>query len=277
MPAFWRKALRMTPIFTEVGDKFRWWVYTYNNMHPGKIVMMKKTIFMLMFAVLAVLAGCSNPHDYKVLTLTDSERVELDKTLTSDEKRLLSAYVKRLEKNKTKLGQNITVREAITVQRDYKPMARNQSGISFAPTESSAMATKPTMLDHEELGKLMPITLVSKENISKDDGDTVVFTFSIQNNFPKTAKVMSGDVVFYDVDGDEILRHKIQYLGSIDPKRKVNYKVNIPVKLNVPINEVSDEDKMFWESEIESLDVKSNVYSVYFTDGTELQSKKRTN
>ena len=231
--------------------------------------MIKQTILMLMFAVVA---GCTNSHEYNVLTLTQSERVELDKTLTSDDKKLLSAYLARIEKNKTTLGKSITVREAITEQRDYKVMARNKTGISFAPTES--LTTTTTMLDHEELAKSIPIKLVSKEKISKDDGDTVVFTFSIQNNFPKTTRVISGDVVFYDVDGDEVLKHKIYYVGLIDSNRKVNYKVNVPVKLNVPIDDVSDEDKMFWERELESLDVKSNVYSVYFADGTEIKNKK---
>lgn len=232
---------------------------------------MKQTILMVMFAVLA---GCTNPHEYKVLTLTESERVELDKSLMSDEKRLLSAYLKRIEKNKTKLGNNITVREALTEQRGYKEIAKNKSGLSFAPSESSTTLATPTMREHEELRTSMPIKLISKEKVSNDDGDTVVFTFNVQNNFPKTVKVMSGDVVFYDVDGDEILRHKIHYLGSIDSQRKVNYKVNVPVKLNVPIDEVSDEDKMFWERDIDSLDVKSNVYNVYFTDGTDIQNKR---
>lgn len=225
---------------------------------------------MLMFTLLA---GCTNPHEYNVRTLTESERVKLNNTLTADEKKLLSAYVMRIEKNKLKLGADITVREALTEQRNYKVMAKNKSPIPFAPMNASTT----TMLDHEELGKLIPIKLVSKENVSKDDSDTVVFTFSIQNNFPKTAKVMSGDVVFYDSDGDEILRHKIHYLGSIDSSRKVNYTVNVPVKLNVPIDEVSEDDKMFWESGIDSLKVKNNVYNVYFTDGTDIKNKNPAN
>lgn len=231
--------------------------------------MMKKTMLMLMFTLLA---GCTNPHEYNVLTLTESERVKLDKTLTADEKKMLSAYVMRIEKNKLKPGGRITVREALTEQRDYQVMAKNKSAIPFAAMNSSTAPA--TMLDHEELSKSMPIKLISKENVSKDDSDTVVFTFSIQNNFPKTAKGMLGDIVFYDSDGDEILRHKINYLGLIDASRKVNYKVNVPVKLNVPIDEVSDEDTMFWKSEVDSLEVKSNVYNVYFTDGTEIQNKK---
>lgn len=212
-----------------------------------------------------LLAGCSNPKDYEVMKLTEEQRKELGKKLTSDEGQKLAGWMMRNALGGKEPAIGTTVGQALKEQDEW---IAKQKEKETAATELRKRIETERKAKQEEFGKLLSVVLVTKKNSVGGYGQKWVgLDLAYDNKSDKDIQGVKGVLKITDIFGDKILNVRWSYDGGIQAK-----KTKVEKRSGVNINQFKDSDMKLWNTDFDKLKSTFEISTIIFKDGTKIDA-----
>lgn len=212
-----------------------------------------------------LLAGCSNPKDYEVMKLTEEQRKELGKKLTSDEGQKLAGWMMRNALGRKEPAIGTTVGQALKEQDEWIAKQKEKEA---AATELRKKIETERKAKQEEFGKLLSVVLVSKKNSAGEYGQKWVgLELAYDNKSDKDIQGVKGVLKITDIFGDKILNVRWSYDGGIQAK-----KTTVEKRSGVNVNQFKDSDMKLWNTDFDKLKSTFEISTIIFKDGTKIDA-----
>ena len=222
---------------------------------------MKPTREILCIALMLLLAGCSNPLNYRVSKLTKDQSADLHAVLTADQSAELDAWVERHTAGGAALPADVTVDKALKDQEDWlaKQQAEKTKAAKMQERRMEAFAAR-----QQQLASLVSIALLSKTNkVLPDDRKFVAMDLQYANKTDKDIQAVKGKVNLVNVYGEPVITFDWAYDRPITSKHTV-----VEHNAGIVINTSVDPEVELWDTDFDKLKFTFEIKTITFKDGT---------
>ena len=234
---------------------------------------MKLRLFLVPFALTAVLLACNSPYNLEIPSdlskVDDSYRASISK-LHDDEKQLLVGYVMRASLGKAFGGSGIekgtTVGDAIKRQRawlDDKASGEKEAKAKQAAEEAKLEAERKVLRDALSM-EFVDLRLLRSDYQAHRYGDDFAMQLRFTNNGKQAITAAKGAVEFRDPFGERIKRVSLKLTDTIGPGQVM------PWSGSLKYNQFMDEDKALAAMPREKLQVVWLPESLLLADGKQV-------
>jgi len=224
---------------------------------------MKLTGNVLCIGLTLLLAGCSNPLNYRVSKLTRDQNAALHAVLTADQSAELDAWVQRHTADGAKIPPDVTVGTALKDQEDWltKQQIEKTKAADLQKQRMLAWAAK-----QRQLASLMSVALLSKTNkVLPDDRRFVALDLEYVNKTDKDVRAVKGTVNLVNVYGEPVIAFDWTYDGPISSKHTV-----VQHNAGLPINTSVEPQVELWDTDYDKLRFTFEIKTIIFKDGTSI-------
>jgi hypothetical protein len=222
---------------------------------------MKPTREVICIALMLLLAGCSNPLNYRVSSLTKDQSADLHAVLTADQSAELDAWIERHRAGGVALPADVTVDKALKDQEDWlaKQRAEKIKAAKMQERRMEAFAAK-----QQQLASLVSIALLSKTNkVLPDDRKFVAMDLQYANKTDKDIQAVKGKVNLVNVYGEPVITFDWAYDRPITSKHTV-----VEHNAGIVINTAVDPQVQLWDTDFDKLKFTFEIKTITFKDGT---------
>jgi hypothetical protein len=223
-------------------------------------------VWIALFIAFTVLAGCSNPLNYEVASLTDQRRAKVQQILTASQSTRLDNWMARKSEGGMKIPPGVTVQQAIKDQDDW--LAKRKIEAAKAD-ELKKRAQAERAAEQAVLERVLSATVLSKRNgVQPDDRQVVVLGIRYDNGGDKDIRGLKGVFKFTDIYGNAIMDLSWSYNGVITAG-----KAAIQHDAMVPIDKLVQAQAMLWGTDFDKLKSTFEVNNIVFKDGTSITAR----
>jgi hypothetical protein len=224
---------------------------------------MKLNRDILYIGLTLLLAGCSNPLNYRVSKLTRDQNAMLHRVLTADQSAELDAWIQRHTATGERLPAGVTVDKALKDQEDW--LAKQQ-----AEKTKVAELQKQRMRDlaakQQQLASLISVALLSKTNkVLPDDRKFVALDLEYANKTDKDIQAVKGTVSLVNVYGEPVIAFDWAYNRPISSKHTV-----VQHNAGMFISASVDPQVELWDTDYNKLKFTFEIKTIMFKDGTSI-------
>jgi hypothetical protein len=220
-------------------------------------------IFLILTAIL--LAGCTDPKNYELSKLTESQRKVLGQKLTADEGQKLASWMMRNVMTGKDAPIGITVAQALKQQDEWLAKQKEEEAKA---SELRKKVDAERKAKQEQFAKLLSVALVTKKNNVGAYGQMwVLLELAYENKSDKDILGVKGVLELNDIFGDRIRNVNWTYDGGIASRKSI-----IERKSGVKINQFMDPDMKLWNTEFDKLKSNFEVKTIIFKDGTKIDA-----
>lgn len=238
----------------------------------GRLIV-SRFAFTLLFAALALLAGCTKPLDTTIpsdMAQWDKELAPQLKKLTDEERALVQKYLVRAKLGEVFGGEGVapgtTLAQALDAQRLWEAEQQAKLAREQALKEKLEKERAEALV---ELGKAVTATLLAKEerpknfNVGRYSAQQV-FRIGVQNNTDKPIRGVAGELKFIDVFDKEVGAVSFRITEDIAPGLSVTWVGERD------FNEFIDTHRAVWNLEEGQYTTRFVPEMVVFKDGAKL-------
>lgn len=212
-----------------------------------------------------LLAGCSDPKNYEVTKLTEEQRKELGKKLTSDEGQKLAGWMMRNALGGKEPAIGTTVGKALKEQDEWIAKQKEEEA---AAAELRKKIEVDRKAKQEEFKKLLSVVLVTKKNSMGEYSQRWVgMELAYENKSDKDIQGVKGILKITDIFGDKILNVKWSYDGGVQAKQ-----TTVEKRAGIDINQFKDSDMKLWNTDFDKLKSTFEISTIIFKDGTKIDA-----
>jgi|SRR5579883_2181838 len=222
---------------------------------------MHRTRIAFGIAVALLLAGCSNPLNYRVSKLTRDQRADLHAVLTADQSAELDAWIQRHTAGGAPLPAGVTVDQALKDQEAWLAAraAEKRRAAELQEQRMAAMAAK-----QQQLARLVSVSLLSKTNkVLPDDRRYVALELQYSNNTDKEVTAIKGKITLVNIYGEPVIAVDWSYGSPIGSKHSV-----IDHDAGLAINPSVESQVALWDTDYDKLKFTFEIRTIAFKDGT---------
>ena len=212
-----------------------------------------------------LLQGCSDPKNFEVTKLTESQRREVGQKLTSEEGQKLAGWMVRNAMSGKEPPVGFTVGQALNEQNEWVAKQKEEK---TKAEELKKKVEAEQKAKQEEFAKLITVVAVAKRNISGDYGArSVTFDVAFENKGEKDIAGIKTTMRIADFFGD-----KIMDVGWSFDEGVATGKTFVEKGSGLKINQFMDKDMKVWNSDFDKLKISFDVRKIIFKDGTSIDS-----
>ena len=220
-----------------------------------------RDLSIFLFAMFVFVLGCSNPLNYEVAKLTQEKRRLVQQILTADQSKKLDDWISRNAAARKGVPPGVTVEQALSDQTAW--LAKQSLEAAKAAELRKQMQSKHAAR-HDELARMLSVTLVSKKNkVRVDEQRFVAFEIAYANKTDKDIREVRSLLKLTNIYGDAIIDLDWSYDGRISAKQTV-----VDHGAGVDINRSSDAQVELWDTDFERLKPDFEIKTIIFNDGT---------
>jgi hypothetical protein len=229
--------------------------------HWGEHEKIYKLHLAVLTSILAMLAACSDPHNYPVTKLTEQQKKEIGVKLTADEGQKLTAWMFRQAVSKQDVSPETTVAQAIKQQDEW---------VAKTAVEEAKAAELKKRIEEErqakqaEFAKIVTVAMISKKNVEQSYGRKfIALDVAFENRSQKDIRGILGTLVITD-----IFDQKIKAIGWVfDSGVPANGRY-VETGSGIDVNQFIDSDMKLWNTDEDKLKTHFDVKKILFKDGT---------
>ena len=220
-----------------------------------------KILEIISLALLMLVAGCSNPLNYKVSQLTQDQQAVLHAILTADQRKNLDDWIERRTVSGKALPTGLTVDQALKDQAEW--LAKQQ-----AQKTQVEEVQKQKLAQHaakqQELARLVSVTLVSKTNkVLRDERKFVALVLEYANKTEKDIQAVKGVIKIANTYGEPVIDIEWTYGRGISSKQTV-----LEHTAGIFTSSSAEAEVELWNTDFEKLKFTFEIQSITFKDGT---------
>jgi hypothetical protein len=222
---------------------------------------MNPTREILCLSLTLLLAGCSNPLNYRVSKLTKDESADLHAVLTADQSAELDEWIARHTAGGAALPADVTVDKALKDQEDWlaKQQADKAKAAKIQERRMEAFAAK-----QRELTSLMSIALLSKTNkVLPDDRKFVAMDLQYANKTDKDIQAVQGRVNLVNIYGEPVITFDWSYNRPITSQHTV-----VEHNAGFVIDTSVEPQVQLWDTDYDKMKFTFEIKTIKFKDGT---------
>jgi hypothetical protein len=152
--------------------------------------------------LMAVMAGCSDPHNFPVTKLTDQQKKEIGEKLTADEGQKLAGWMFRQAMSKQTVPADTTVAQAIKQQDEW---IANSAAEDARAADLKKRVEEERRAKQAEFAKIVSVAMISKQNREQSYGRKfVALAIAFEYHSEKDILGIKGALIITDIFGEKI-------------------------------------------------------------------------
>lgn len=212
-----------------------------------------------------MLLGCSDPHKYEVAKLTEEQKQEMGKKLTSEEGQKLAGYLFRTSFGSKELPAGVTVGQAI---KDQEAWLEKEKVEAAKAEELKKKVDAERKAKQEAFAKMLSVALVAKRNDLGEYGQRMVLLdLAYENKSEKEIAGVKGILHLNDMFGDKIMNIRWSFDEGIHAK-----DTSVERGSGVKINQFMDDHMKLWGTDPAKIKANYEVQTIVFKDGTRMDA-----
>jgi hypothetical protein len=220
-----------------------------------------RDLSIILLAMFVFVVGCSNPLNYEVAKLTDNQRRLMQQILTADQSKKIDDWIDRNATASKGVPSGVTVEQALDDQTAW--LAKQAQKAANAAELRRQMQAKHAARQ-DELARMLSVTLVSKKNKVREDGQRfVAFEIAYANKTDRDIREVKSSLKLSNIYGDAIIDLNWSYDGTISVNQTV-----VDRDAGVDINTSSDAQVELWDTDFEKLKSTFQIKTIIFKDRT---------
>jgi|SRR5579859_7147957 len=223
---------------------------------------MKLTREVLGIALALLLAGCSNPLNYRVSKLTPDQNRDLHAVLTADQSAELDAWIQRhTAAAGAALPADVTVGEAL---KDQEAWLAKQQAEKTKAAQLQKKRMEELVARQQQLASMVSVALLSKTNrVLPDDRKFVALDLQYANKTDKDIQAVKGTVNLVNVYGEPVIAFDWAYNRPITSKQTV-----VERNARIFISTSVEPQVALWDTDYDKLKLTFEIKTITFKDGT---------